>query len=171
MKWLIPLVLVGCGVQPLTSAELFGGAPDAAEAGTRVAPPVTDAASPPSDTPAADTQPAVAECRGTNLNGSVSGDVSDDCDGSLLDALVGVGGKHTCSFSGKGSFHISGLPVGCDHFLTSIKEGYFGYGEPITIKPNGNPGLRIRLRRKGGCPGPRPDPPACSCTAATCTAS
>jgi hypothetical protein len=178
MKWTACLLLAACSVDPLTAAQLYGGPGDAAVAAGAPAPaadapaalPDARSTAPPDGAPPPPDAAPAASCRMTDLGGSVSGDVFDDCDGQPLEALVGIGGKHTCSFQGKGSFYIPGLPVGCDLWLTSKREGYHEHGETVTIKPNGNPGLRIRLRRQTPCPAPRPAG-ACQCTGPTCVPS
>jgi hypothetical protein len=170
---------LACGVEPLRGEQLYGPlADDARDASADVL--VIDAAevpapdvAPPDKTPDktsdTDIDPA---CDYSNLNGSVSGWFVDACNGAVLDsAQVGLGGKHTCAWQGKGSFDISMLPVGCDKTLTTARAGFKPYTATIHLQRNGNPSIEIRLEREQPCDPQVPSPPApkCVCADAACT--
>jgi hypothetical protein len=194
---LVPLA--ACAVEPLRSEQLYESlatdaatVPDAggAEAGSGdpdtgplaapdlaadVAPADTTAPdatapdlSPPDRTPDADPDP---NCDYSNLNGSISGSVWDDCNGApLANAQIGIAGKHTCSWDGKGSYDIPGLPVGCDKTLTSARAGFKPFAIAVHVNRNGITRADIRLERVAPCNPSEPTPPAekCVCTDATC---
>jgi hypothetical protein len=182
--------LSACAVEPLRSEQLYGGrltedasaASDGGAADTRET--AVEAEAPPPDTspddagadlalpdvaPDGDPDPA---CDYTNLNGSVSGWVVDACSGQPLDGTqVGVGGKHTCSFKGKGSFDVYMLPVGCDKTLTAARPGFKPYIATVHLKRDGNASVEIRLERMEPCDpqAPSPPAPACVCHDPACT--
>jgi hypothetical protein len=179
---LIAASSAACAVDPLSSEQLYGplgGDVIDAAADVRVAQsdtePPPDIAAPDlasaevagAEVAAPDVSPPDVEdvvCDADNLNGSVSGVVLDACTGKTLDSVqVGVGGKHICAFQLKGSWDISGLPVGCDKTLTSGRPGFKPYMSTIHLERNGNPGITIRLEREATCDPTTPPPPAPAC--------
>jgi hypothetical protein len=176
---LIALALGACGVQPLRSEELYpgpvNGGPGADAAIADATP--ADAALADMATPDTMTAPdammipdtAVDPSCGQGDTGSVSGYISDACNGYPIDdAQVGIAGKHGCSWTGKGSFDLPGLPVGCERTLVIMRAGYKIWSMPILLKPTGNAGIAVRLEREGGCTTMPPATSACTCIDGTC---
>lgn len=101
--------------------------------------------------------------------GMLSGTVRDSCGHAGIDALVGIGGRHTCSFREKGSYFFARLPVGTLK-LAATKDGYALYEATVEIVAGGN--IRdIQLTpadTAGGCATLPAPPVACTCTASTC---
>jgi hypothetical protein len=168
--------VLGCDLPPLTTEALegTGGSVDAAtpspspdarvDAAIDAAPDPMDAAI---DT-AIDTTPT---CSPSSEQGVFSGQVLDACDPAVvLDAHVGIAGKHTCAFANKGSFFFSGLPVGCALTVTATRIGYLPYQDVVAIPPGGRAGHTIRLEREAGCASTTPTGPACRCDEPGCVA-
>jgi hypothetical protein len=98
--------------------------------------------------------------------GMLSGTVIDPCSGQGLDARIGIAGQHQCSAAAKGSYFVSGLPLGRLK-LAALKDGYELYGDTVEIVPGGV--IRdIRMVRTGGC-GSTPPVSHCTCTEPSCT--
>jgi hypothetical protein len=100
--------------------------------------------------------------------GMLSGTVRSSCGGAGIDALVGIGGRHTCSYPDKGSYFFPRLPVGALK-LTAAKAGYALYEATIVIAAGGNiHDIQLDPADPAGC-GTVPAPPvACTCTTSTC---
>ena len=108
-------------------------------------------------------------CVPRNGTGVFSGVVVSACDPNRhLAALVGIGGQHTCSFTGKGSFFFDGLPIGVRLTVTSKKEGFARHTEVVTIPPEGLAGHQIALMPESGCAAPEPGADACVCHEPVC---
>jgi hypothetical protein len=140
---LLLALAAGCDLQELTHDKLFG-APQ----------PVADAGAPAASVPVV-----------------VSGGVYSACDGQSLDALVGIAGRHTCSFLGKGSFffRVDDVPPGVTVTLTAAKPGYRPYSAPLRLDRSGVI-HEVRLSpAEGDClSNPRPVTTTCSCSMPTC---
>ncbi len=98
--------------------------------------------------------------------GMLSGAVTDACSGAGIAALVGIAGQHVCSYQTKGSYFVSGLPLGMLK-LAAAKTGYELYGDTVDIVAGGLV-HDIRLMRVGGCVAPMPADNACTCTTSAC---
>lgn len=100
--------------------------------------------------------------------GMLSGTVRDSCSVSGTDALIGIGGRHTCSFKDKGSYFFARLPVGTLK-LTAAKMGYALYEATVVITAGGNiHDIQLGPVEPGGCAAVPMPPVACSCTTPTC---
>jgi hypothetical protein len=150
--------LAACDLSPLTRDQLFGPRDAAAPPDAAEVEPAPDALSPP---------PA---CAPRSQDGLFSGAVVDDCDGLPLDASVGIGGQHACTFAAKGSFQFRNLPVGCNLTVTATAAGYASHQATVLIPPRGTAGHIIRLQRLGDdlCQGPTPPAPTCRCDQPGC---
>lgn len=116
----------------------------------------TDGASP------VDTAPEVAAL------GMLSGTVRDTCTLNGLDALVGIAGRHTCSYPQKGSYFIRAVPLGTLK-LAAAKDGYALYEATIEIVPGGNiHNIDMVPATAAGCAALPSPPLACTCTTPTC---
>jgi hypothetical protein len=153
------LALAACDLAPLTRDQLFG-APDAAGQ------PDAGAATEVGTDGEAGSDPA---CVPRSQDGLFSGAAADDCDGSPVNASIGIGGQHACTFAAKGSFQFRGLPVGCRLTVTASAPGYASHQATVVIDPRGTSGYIIRLRRVDD---PRcqaaPPAPACRCDVPGC---
>ena len=167
---LLGLMSSACEIPPLTRDRLFGARDAAAFPPPDAGPPSPDVA-PDVDPPAPDLAPEAAPpvCQAQSRDGLVSGAVFDACTKAAITAYVGIGGQHQCSFSEKGSFHFSGLPVGCQLTLSAGQRGYRPLIQDVVLPPTGLSGLRLELERDGGCGGADPTALTCSCTATGCT--
>jgi hypothetical protein len=159
----LPLLLflvAACDVMPLTREQLFGP-PDAG--------PRMDATTEPDATRPPDTDPA---CVPRSRDGLFSGAVVDFCTGQAINANVGIAGQHTCTFAQKGSFHFSGLPVGCNLTVSATREGYRSHYATVVIETGGTSIYVIRLERMTdpACQGPAPSGAECRCDTAGCVA-
>jgi hypothetical protein len=185
-RWLLACVALGaCGIEPLRGEELYGAraetpadaavsdgprpdadrAPDVAamaDATTSDAPAIDVAVDAPPDL--SPDGPVNPSCNEQGQNGSVSGVISDACSHAPIDdAQVGIAGKHSCAWRGKGSFDLDRLPAGCDRTLVIMRAGYRVFSLPVHIDPNGNPGIQVLLEREGGCATTPPATSACTC--------
>jgi hypothetical protein len=113
-----------------------------------------------------------AKCAPRTGPGILSGVVTDKCNGTPLNAIVGIAGEHQCSFQGKGSFYFPNLPL-ARLKLAAGKAGYELFSTTVDIVPGGV--VRdVVLTRTGaavgsdGCDVPRPTEETCVCTASTC---
>lgn len=156
------LMAAACDLSPLRDDDLFES--------TRVV--VADAA-------AADVaQPDVAQpdtqaptCQSASRTGILSGIAVDKCTGAAVNVLVGIFGRHQCSFAGKGSLCFNNLPVHCDLTLTAGHPGYKPFFRTINIPPEGSASVKIELERAVGTCADPPPPNAGSCacnTSMTC---
>jgi hypothetical protein len=140
---ILVILLAGCDLQELTHDKLFGAPRPVADGG------------------AGGTAPPIA----------VSGGVYSACDGAALDALVGIAGRHTCSFRGKGSFffRIDDLPAGVMVTLTAAKPGYRPYSVALDLDRGGVIHDVRLVPAEGDCASnPQPATSACSCTMPSC---
>jgi hypothetical protein len=172
LKRLIWILLLACDVTPLTRTQLFG--PDAAPAPDAVAPDVTAPDVTAHDTSTPDTSPPDTapdpSCTPRSRDGLFSGAVVDVCNGAVLDANVGIGGQHLCTFAQKGSFFFSNLPVGCNLTVSVTREGYRPYYATVVIQPGGLSSYMIHLERTADpqCQGAQPIGAACRCDVPGC---
>jgi hypothetical protein len=91
----------------------------------------------------------------------------------VIDALVGIAGRHLCSFSGKGSFffQIDDVPAGVTVTLTAAKKGYRPYSAPVLLDAHGVLAEVKLSPDQGDCASnPTPDTEPCSCTQPGCVA-
>lgn len=150
-------LLAACDVTPLTHQQLFGpsdaGAPDLAR---------TD-----SSDGLAGVDPS---CVPRSHDGLFSGAVVDACTDAFLNAHVGVGGQHACTFALKGSFQFRDLPVGCQLTVSATAPGYAAQYAAVVIDPAGTAGYIIRLQRLGDppCQGAAPSESQCICDIPGC---
>lgn len=151
----------GCDLDSLRSSALYPR-PDAATDGAGMddgAAPGTDAQTDrhvdvPLDLPA--------------VTGMLSGTVRESCGNGGTDALIGIGGRHTCSFPDKGAYFLAQLPVGTLK-LTASKAGYALYEATIVITAGGNiHDIQLGPADAGGCPTLPMPPVACTCTSSAC---
>ena len=103
--------------------------------------------------PGTQCDPASDQCVLVNGEGMLSGIVTDRCDGHSLSALVGIAGRHQCSFAGKGAYFFSQLPLGTLE-LAAAKDGYMPFAQVIEVKAGGTV-LDVKLTRATdpGCAG------------------
>ena len=101
--------------------------------------------------------------------GMLSGTVRDSCGSSGIDALVGIGGRHTCSYRAKGSYFFPRLPLGTLK-LGATKEGYALYEATVEIVAGGtiHDIQLVPADAAGGCATLPAPAVACTCTASTC---
>ena len=97
----------------------------------------------------------------------LSGVVTDACSGMGVSALVGIAGQHVCSYQTKGSYFVTGVPLGMLK-LAAAKTGYELYGDNVEIVAGGVV-HDIQLMRIGGCAAAVPADNACACTSSSCT--
>jgi hypothetical protein len=162
----------GCDMQSLRSSELFGGR-DAATDGVPDA--VVDRTSDASDandagggTDATDGGAALDTAPDVAAMGMLSGTVIDTCTRNGLDALVGIAGRHTCSYPQKGSYFFRAVPLGTLK-LAAAKEGYALFEATIEIVPGGNiHNIEMVPAGDGGCAALPSPAIACTCTTPTC---
>jgi hypothetical protein len=187
LSGILPVLGGGCDLQSLRGSQLFGGrdaAADgaAADAGIDIEPDaVVDApdASTSSDaidaimdatmsTDATDGPAPIDTAPDVAAPGMLSGTVRDTCTHNGLDALVGIAGRHVCSYPQKGSYYFRAVPLGTLK-LAAAKDGYALYEATIEIVPGGNiHDIDMVPATTGGC-GALPSPPvACTCTTPTC---
>lgn len=161
--------LCACNVGPLRWQDLRNGDRDAGVDAAPLTPASADAADRPCPPCAADSycEPATATCEPKRGTGAVSGVVISACDGSGVAALVGIAGRHQCSFPSKGSFDFSALPAGTTRTLAAAAPRYKTWSEPVAITASGVANVRIELAPVEGCATP-PPPPMCSCALEDC---
>ncbi|MDX2019646.1 MAG: hypothetical protein SF187_05345 [Deltaproteobacteria bacterium] len=162
-------LISACSVPPLTTEDLTGGKRDASSVVADAAPAKVDGPSdagvaPDASEPRLDTAPM--------LDGVLSGIVVDACTGKAINALVGIAGKHLCSFAGKGGFYFTGLPTGIELELASAAPGYQAFGKAVVISAAGTT-VKIVLDRvdassEAPCGVPEPPEPMCSCLQPGC---
>jgi hypothetical protein len=151
------LVTTGaCDLADLTHAQLYGAVTPVGDAGPR--PPAPDAGDAAPD--AHDAGPAIY----------VSGAVTNACTGDIIDALVGIAGRHTCSFAGKGSFfiRIDDVPAGVTVTLTAAKKGYHPYSAQVVLDRSGVPHDIALVPDPDCASNPRPATEACVCQLPSC---
>jgi hypothetical protein len=188
---MLSVASAGCDMQSLRSSELFGARDAAAEAAPDSAVDVgpdavdsaaemstaydaldasaaidssdaSDAADATDGAAAVDTAPDLAAV------GMLSGTVRDTCTNSGLDALVGIAGRHTCSYPQKGSYFIRAVPLGTLK-LAAAKDGYALYEATIEIVPGGNVHDIDMVPAADAACAALPSPAvACTCTTPTC---
>jgi hypothetical protein len=170
-----------CDLSPLTREALFAAAgsgfedagtaeserSDAANLGAAEAGPIVGDTAPDAG-PQTDAVSAPPRCEPASHDGLLSGAVVDKCTGEYLEAQVGIAGRHTCSFVGKGSFFFRDLPTGCVLTLTSAKPGYALFVRELVVPPEGSSVLIELERAASGCTDPPPAPTACRCEQPTC---
>ena len=99
----------------------------------------------------------------------ISGVVVSACTGNGLGAQVGIAGRHVCSDRTKGSFFLSGLPVGTLK-LAVAKTGYKLYDATIIVATGGTiADVAFQPDTPGGCADPPPADVVCSCGDGGCT--
>jgi hypothetical protein len=104
----------------------------------------------------------------------VSGAVYSACSGLPIDALVGIAGRHLCSFPGKGSFffRIDDVPAGVTVTVTAAKKGYRPYSAPLTLDGLGVSLEIILSPQEGDCAtNPQPSSEPCLCQMASCVSA
>ena len=158
--------LLACSPAPLTTDDLYG--PEItlkldAAVGPDAKPAPRDSAT--SDVLPVDTDPPL------HL-GVLSGTVSDRCTGEPINALVGIAGKHMCSFQGKGGFFFDGLPTNIMLTLASAAPGYRTFSKSIVVEAGGTT-FDIKLDRvdeanNSSCEAPKPPTPVCVCDLPGC---
>lgn len=158
--------VLACSPAPLTTDDLYGAEP--ASKPDAAAPPDAKLAQPDTATP--DVRPLDTDP--PPRLGVLSGTVSDRCTGEPISALVGIAGKHTCSFQGKGGFFLEGLPTDIMLTLASAAPGYRTFSKVIMIEAGGTP-FNIKLERvdeasNSSCDAPKPPTPVCVCDLPTC---
>ena len=100
--------------------------------------------------------------------GMLSGTVRDSCGSTGTDALIGIGGRHTCSYPNKGSYFFARLPVGTLK-LTAAKPGYALYDATVVIAAGGNiHDIQLGPAEPAGCAALPVPPVACTCSTPTC---
>lgn len=193
------MAIAACQMSALTSEDLYGGtrrdaATDAAEGGD--APDVSDAfadgkdsrddgsdalavdaaADGPRDAgcaascgPGTQCDPSSDRCVLVNGEGMLSGVVNDHCGGHPLSALVGIAGRHQCSFAGKGAYFFSQLPLGTLE-LAVAKDGYLPFAAVVEVKAGGTV-MNVNLTRAADpdCAGQAPADTGCVCDGGACT--
>lgn len=173
------IVLAGCGLlactgAPLTTDELYGPGVSVRDAAV-----VFDGGGGTTDGESSPTIDALPMETATPVDmvmarrGTLSGMVTDACNGQLLNVPVGIAGRHQCSFHLKGSFYFSDLPTGEPLALTSAAPGYRPFIKAMVLSPEGTPPEEIKLQRvdENGevtCDVPRPPTPVCSCVVPGC---
>jgi hypothetical protein len=113
--------------------------------------------------------PASEQCVLVTGEGMLSGVVTDHCGGRALSALVGIAGRHQCSFSGKGAFFFSQLPLGTLE-LAVAKDGYMPFAQVVEVKAGGTI-MDVSLTRAAdpACGGQAPADTGCVCEGTACT--
>jgi len=156
------------GSQDRTEADTGEDGPDAATAdaaedGSR------DVGCAASCGPGTKCDPASEQCVLVTGEGMLSGVVTDHCGGRPLSALVGIAGRHQCSFSGKGAFFFSQLPLGTLE-LAVAKDGYMPFAQVIEVKAGGTI-MDVSLTRAAdpACAGQAPADTGCVCEGTACT--
>jgi hypothetical protein len=162
-RWIALIALLAaCDVTPLTREQLFGKHADAAAdiAARDVAP---------SDLPPEGPPPEPA-CVARSHDGLFSGAVLDACNGASLDASVGIGGQHACTFAQKGTFQFRDLPVGCNLTVAATAPGYAPHYATVMVDVAGTANYLIRLDRLSDplCQSLPPPAPACRCDVPGC---
>jgi len=119
--------------------------------------------------PGTQCDPASDRCVLVNGEGMLSGVVNDHCGGRALSALVGIAGRHQCSFAGKGAFFFSQLPLGTLE-LAVAKDGYLPFAAVVEVKAGGTV-MNVSLTRAADpdCAGQAPADTGCVCDGGACT--
>lgn len=164
--------LSACSVPPLTAEDLTGGSVDASAARADAARASVDAVVVHDAAEPLNKDSAAAADTFLSGSGTLTGIVVDRCTGKHINALVGIGGQHMCSFTGKGSFFFTGLPTGVELTLASAAPGYQAFSKPLVISAMGTP-FDIALDRLDAdperpCDVPEPPAPMCSCVQPGC---
>lgn len=165
-------ILSACSPAPLTTDQLYGETTDAGHVVDTSVPKVSlDTALP--DT-AVSTDVIAPPDAMAAVTGFISGIVIDRCSRDQINALVGIADKHVCSFQGKGSFFITGVPADVNLTLAAGAPGYKGFSKSIVVATNGTPDEVIALTRLGattdeGCDAPKPPAPVCICDRPGCS--
>ena len=160
---LLLLALGGCEMRELTSEQLWGK-PDAA----------APAPAPAGDADVTPPPPPDGPPPGGGITVILSGVVRNKCTGEAIDALVGIAGKHTCSFTLKGSyfFRLEDLPANVRLTISAQKKGFAHFTDVLLVTPGGNTYNIDLVPDTGTCASnPRPESEECVCTAPNCVKS
>jgi len=163
-------ILSACSPEPLTTDQLYGSTRDAGRVvDASILKMPADTASPDTSVPVDVIPPPDAMSQAT---GSISGNVTDKCDGDFISALVGIADKHWCSFQDKGGFYYTNVPANVTLTLVAGAPGYKGFSQPVVVPTTGL-SAKIELVRLGAttenpCDAPKPPAPVCICDKPGC---
>ncbi len=100
--------------------------------------------------------------------GMLGGVIMDRCTGRALSAKVGIAGRHVCSYAGKGSYFLTGLPLGTLRLAVAL-EGYELVSTTVVIAPGGTVAdVTLTPAAPLTCTDPPPDAPPCTCVQPGC---